>query len=40
MFKEADDVEKLLLIEIGPRMTLHPVKMLDGALCGEALWQN
>ena len=33
-------MEKLVLIEIGPRMTLHPVKMLDGSLCGEALWQN
>lgn len=40
MFKEADDVEKLVLIEIGPRMTLQPVKIFAESLGGEALWQN
>ena len=40
MFTEKDDVDKLVLIEIGPRMTLQPVKMFDGSLGGQALWQN
>jgi len=39
-FTEKDDVEKLVLIEIGPRMTLQPIKMFDGSLGGKALWQN
>lgn len=34
------DVDKLVLIEIGPRMTLTLVKVLDGSMCGEGLWQN
>jgi hypothetical protein len=38
MFTEADDVEKLVLIEIGPRMTLQPVKYFAESLGGEALW--
>jgi hypothetical protein len=33
-------VEKLMLIEIGPRMTLQPIKIFDDMLGGEALWQN
>jgi ribosome biogenesis protein BRX1 len=37
-FKEDDDIEKLMLIEIGPRFCLHPIKVLDGALSGETLW--
>jgi ribosome biogenesis protein BRX1 len=40
LFTEADDVEKLVLIEIGPRMRFVPIKLLDGSQCGEALWQN
>ncbi len=40
MFTEKDDVEKLVLIEIGPRMTLQPVKYFAESLGGEALWQN
>ena len=40
MFKETDDVEKLVLIEIGPRMTLQPVKIFEESLGGQALWQN
>jgi len=31
LFTEKDDVEKLVLIEIGPRMNLVPIKMLDGS---------
>jgi ribosome biogenesis protein BRX1 len=40
LFTEKDDVEKLVLIEIGPRMTLQPIKMFGESLGGEALWQN
>jgi len=39
-FTETDDIEKLVLIEIGPRMTLQPIKLFDGSLGGRALWQN
>jgi ribosome biogenesis protein BRX1 len=39
-FTEKCDVEKLVLIEIGPRMTLQPIKIFDDTLGGEALWQN
>ena len=39
-FTEKCDVEKLILIEIGPRMTLQPIKIFDDTLGGEALWQN
>jgi len=40
MFKASDDIDKLVLIEIGPRFTLTPIKAFDGSLGGEALWQN
>ena len=40
MFKETDDPDSLVLIEIGPRMTLTPIKMFEESLGGEALWQN
>jgi len=33
MFKESDDVEKLVLIEIGPRMCLQPIKFFAES-CG------
>ena len=39
-FTEKCDVEKLVLIEMGPRMTLQPIKIFDDTLGGEALWQN
>ena len=39
-FTAQDDIEKLLLIEIGPRMTLQPVKIFSDSLGGAALWQN
>lgn len=39
-FTEKDDIEKLVLIEIGPRMTLQPIKIFDGSLGGKGLWQN
>lgn len=37
---EKCDIDKLILIEIGPRMTLQPIKIFDDTLGGEALWQN
>jgi ribosome biogenesis protein BRX1 len=40
MFKAVDDIDKLVLIEIGPRFTLTPIKAFEGSLSGEALWQN
>jgi len=40
MFKETDDVDSLVLIEIGPRMTLTPIKFFEESLGGAALWQN
>lgn len=39
-FTAADDIEKLMLIEIGPRFCLMPIKIFDGTMGGEALWQN
>lgn len=39
-FTEKDDIEKLTLIEIGPRFSLHPIKILDGTMSGDCLWQN
>jgi len=30
----------LTLIEIGPRFCLQPIKIFDGTMGGEALWQN
>lgn len=40
MFKASDDIEKLVLIEIGPRFAMTPIKAFEGSLGGEALWQN
>jgi ribosome biogenesis protein BRX1 len=28
------------LAEIGPRMVLNPIKIFDGAFCGQTLWEN
>lgn len=39
-FTEKDDIDKLVLIEIGPRFTLQPVKVFDSSFGGKALWQN
>lgn len=39
-FTEKDDIEKLVMIEIGPRFCLHPIKIFDESLGGKALWQN
>ena len=40
MFKAGDDIQKLVLIEIGPRFTLTPIKAFEESLGGPALWQN
>ena len=37
-FTEKDDIEKLVLIEIGPRITLFPIKAFEGSMGGESLW--
>jgi ribosome biogenesis protein BRX1 len=39
-FTAEDDIEKLVLIEIGPRMCMNPIKAFEGPIGGEALWQN
>lgn len=39
-FTAEDDIEKLLLIEIGPRFCLLPIKAFEGTMGGEPLWQN
>lgn len=39
-FTEKDDADKLVLIEIGPRFILNPIKAFEGSIGGEALWQN
>jgi len=28
------------MAEIGPRMVLNPIKIFDGAFCGQTLWEN
>mgnify|MGYP003706489619 FL=1 len=40
MFKATDDISQLVLIEIGPRFSLTPIKGFEGSLGGEALYQN
>lgn len=30
----------MVLIEIGPRFALNPIKCFDGSMGGETLWQN
>ena len=40
MFKAGDDIQKLVLIEIGPRFTMTPIKCFEESLGGPALWQN
>jgi ribosome biogenesis protein BRX1 len=39
-FTAEDDIEKLILIEIGPRFTMNPIKAFEGSMGGETLWQN
>ena len=30
----------MTLIEIGPRFSLNPIKIFDGSMGGDTLWQN
>ena len=39
-FTRDDDIDKLILIEIGPRFSLVPIKAFEGSMGGETLWQN
>lgn len=39
-FTADDDIDKMTLIEIGPRFALNPIKLFDGSMGGETLWQN
>ena len=39
-FTEKDDIQKLSLVEMGPRFCLMPIKFFESTLGGEALWQN
>lgn len=37
---DADDPEKQVLTEVGPRMVLNPIWVLNGSFSGKKLWQN
>ena len=39
-FTERDEIEKMNLIEIGPRFSMLPIKILEGCFSGETIWQN
>lgn len=39
-FTERDQTEGMNLIEIGPRFSLLPIKILTGAFTGDTVWQN
>lgn len=39
-FTEKDQNEHMNLVEIGPRFSMLPVKILEGCFTGETLWQN
>jgi len=39
-FTADDDIEKMTLIEIGPRFSLNPIKLFDGSMGGDTIWQN
>ena len=39
-FTAKDDISKLVLIAIGPRFAMNPIKAFQGSMGGEALWQN
>jgi len=40
MFVDTDEIEKMSLVEIGPRMTLNPIRIVNGFINGEPIWQN
>lgn len=37
-FTKEDDIDKLVLIEIGPRFNMTPIKAFAGSIGGETLW--
>ena len=37
-FTAKDDIDKLVMIEIGPRFCLNPIKAFEGSMGGETLW--
>lgn len=37
-FTAEDDIDKLVLIEVGPRFAMNPIKAFEGSMGGEALW--
>lgn len=39
-FTEKDQVDKMSLVEIGPRFSLQPIKIISGCFTGETVWQN
>lgn len=39
-FKSTDDLDKLQLVEIGPRISLKLIKIFDGVLGGKCLYSN
>jgi ribosome biogenesis protein BRX1 len=39
-FTEKDQLEGMNLVEIGPRFSLVPIKILEGCFTGETIWQN
>jgi len=38
MFKASDDISKLVLIEIGPRFCMNPIKGFEGSMGGDPMW--
>jgi len=32
--------EEMILVEIGPRFVLFPIKILQGSFCGATLYEN
>ena len=38
--QSVEDLEGVALVEIGPRFCLQPVKVVDGFMGGETIWQN
>lgn len=40
MFSSTDDISQLVLIEIGPRFIMNPIKCFEGSMGGPTLWQN
>ena len=39
-FTEVDQIDNMNLVEIGPRFSMKPIKILSGCFRGETIWQN